>query len=411
MSATSACRGCTAERLEAVLSLGATPLANALLTREQLDEPEATYPLDLVFCPACSLLQITETVPSEVLFTDYPYFSSVSDTMLAHAEALAARMVADRGLDGGSRVLEVASNDGYLLRNYVARGVPVLGIEPAANVAAVAEEEQGVPTLRAFFDADLARELAARGKRGDVIHAHNVLAHVAAPDDLLRGIERLLKPGGVAVIEVPYVRDMIENVEFDTIYHEHHCYFSATSLQALFDRAGLAYLDVERVPIHGGSLRVFAGRRDEVGAPTAEVAALLDEERALGIDQAAYYADFALRVDALRRQVRRLLVELHDQGKRIGAYGASAKGSTLLNYFGIGRDRLEFVADRSPVKQGRYTPGTHLEIVPPERLLEAMPDYVLLLTWNFRDEILAQQEAYRAQGGKFIVPIPELEVV
>jgi SAM-dependent methyltransferase len=405
------CRSCGEAGLEPVLSLGRTPLANALLTREQLEEPEPTYPLDLVLCPACGLVQITETVPPEELFADYPYFSSFSDTMVAHARELAERLVAERGLGPASRVVEVASNDGYLLQWYRAAGVGVLGIEPAANVARVAREERGIETREVFFGRDAARTLVDEGVRADVVHAHNVLAHVPDLNGVVAGMALLLAPGGLAVVEVPYVRDMIEKVEFDTIYHEHLCYFSLTALDALARRGGLRVLDVERVPIHGGSLRLMLGRAEDDAPAAPAVAALRAEERELGLHTAAPYRAFAARVEAVRRELPALLHELADAGGRLAAYGASAKGSTLLNACGIGSDLLAFAADRSTVKQGRYTPGTHLEIVPPERLLESMPDYVLLLTWNFRDEILAQQAEYRRRGGRFVVPIPRPEVV
>ena len=406
------CRSCQQGGLVTVLSLGRTPLANALLSREQLDQPEATYPLDLVYCPGCALVQITETVSPETLFREYLYFSSFSDTMLRHARTLASRLTAERELDAGSLVVEIASNDGYLLQNYRDRGVPILGIEPAVNIARVAEE-RGIPTLSEFFGETLARQLRASGRRADVIHAHNVLAHVPDLNGFAAGIALLLKDDGIAVVEVPYVRDLIDHVEFDTIYHEHLCYFSLTSLRALFGRHRLAIAEVERVPIHGGSLRVTVARDDCARAGlvrSASVTEILGEETQWGVEEFARYAHFGETVQDLCRQLVALLQDLKADGKRIAAYGASAKGSTLLNYCGIGRETLDFVADRSTAKQGRYTPGSHLPIVPPERLLQALPAYVLLLTWNFAEEILAQQHQYRALGGRFIIPIPDLRV-
>jgi SAM-dependent methyltransferase len=408
------CRACGGAGLAPILDMGGTPLANRLLRADQLDAPEPTYPLRLVFCPACALVQITETVPPEVLFSDYLYFSSFSQTMLDHAVALVETMVERAALDDSSLVVELASNDGYLLQYYKRRGVPVLGVEPAANVAAVAERERGIPTAVEFFDEGVARRLGQSRGQADVIHGHNVLAHVADLNGFVAGIGALLKPGGVAVIEAPYVRDMVENIEFDTIYHEHLCYFSLTSLCHLFEQHGMTVADVERVAIHGGSLRIFVRRLDGASPASLQsraVEAMLEEERSLGMTGVAYYRDFGERVARLRGELTALLTRLKAEGQSIAAYGASAKGSTLLNYFGIGQATLDFVVDRSTHKQGLYTPGTHLPILAPEALFERMPDAVLLLTWNFRDEILAQQAEYRERGGRFIVPIPRVEMV
>ena len=405
------CRSCGHEPLEPILDLGLQPLANALPTADRLDEPEPKYPLDLALCTRCALVQITETVPPEILFREYLYFSSFSETMLAHAGALTARLVRERGLGPESLAAEVASNDGYLLQFYKQAGVPVLGIEPARNVARWAEENRGIPTVCEFFGEALARDLAARGKQADVVHAHNVMAHVADLNGFVAGLKAMLKGGGVVLVEAPYLGDMIENTEFDTIYHEHLCYFSATAVDALFRRHGLLLLDVERVPIHGGTLRTFAGHDGGPAKPSGAVRALLDGERAWGVGRVESYRPFARRVESLKTSLRSLLADLKGRGKRVAAYGASAKGSTLLNYFGIGRETLDFVADRSTVKQGRFTPGTRLPIRPAEAIIEENPDYVLLLTWNFKDEILRQQQPYRDGGGKFIVPVPELAVV
>lgn len=408
MTTIRACRACDGERLALVLSLGETPLANSLVETARRGEPEPRYPLDLVLCESCALLQITETVPPEVMFRDYRYFSSFSDTMLKHAKAIADRLVKERGLGPSSLAAEIASNDGYLLKNYVASGVPVLGIEPARNVAAVAEEN-GVRTVAEFFGEELGAQLAARGERADVLHANNVMAHVPDIRGVLAGAEAFLKNDGVMVLETPYVKPMLDHCEFDTIYHEHLFYWSITALRAVAQRVGLDVVDVEHIAIHGGSVRVFLQRKG-TKEPSAAVTSLLAEEQAWGVTRPEAYRAFATRVGRLREELVAFLRRAKAEGKSVAAYGAAAKGSTLLNHFGIGSDVIDFVADRSTYKQGRLMPGVGIPIVPPEQLLERRPDYCLLLTWNFAEEILAQQSAYRAAGGKFIVPVPEVSV-
>jgi len=403
------CRVCGKDGLAPVLDLGATPLADALLSDADLVRgDEATHPLEVAFCPSCALVQILETVPPEEVFArDYPYFSSFSDALLAHSRDNALELIEARGLDERSLVVELASNDGYLLRNFVEKGVPALGIDPAEGPAKAATAI-GVPTMNAFFTADLAQQLVDEDKRADVVIANNVLAHVADTNGFVQGIAKILKDDGVAVIEAPYLGDLIEHCEFDTIYHEHLCYFSATALDNLFRRNGLFLNDVRRLPIHGGSMRSYVSKCD---APTEAARSLLAEEKETGMTQARFYADFARRVETLRDDLLALLRDIKAEGGRIAAYAASAKGATLLNYCGVGNNMIDFVVDRNVHKQGKYMPGAHLPIRAPEALLEEAPDYALLLAWNFADEILEQQQAFRDGGGKFIIPVPEVRVV
>jgi SAM-dependent methyltransferase len=403
------CRICGFRDLVPVLSLGKLPLANALLKAEQLGEPEPRFPLDLVLCPDCSLLQITETVTRELLFRHYPYFSSFSDTMLRHAQALAKNLTESLNLGSKSLVIEVASNDGYLLQYFKQMDIPVLGIEPATNIAPAAEAK-GIPTLNEFFDAQLARKLVGSGTRADVIIGNNVLAHVACLHEFIEGIRLLLKPNGMAVFEVAYAMDTVDHCEFDQIYHEHLCYYSLTALSSLFALHGLRVVDAEVFSIHGGSLRVSV-RSKESAQPSARMLALLEKERSWLIKDLAPYAHFAGQIEVKREALLSLLRELKAAGKRIAGYGAAAKGAIMLNAFGIGRELLDYVVDRSIYKQGLYMPGCHLPVYAPERLLEDRPDYVLLLAWNFKAEILEQQMAYRQAGGRFIIPTPDIKVV
>ncbi len=402
------CRSCGHEGLVPVLDLGQQPLANSLRTEAQLADEEPRYPLDVAACARCSLLQLTESVQPELMFSDYPYFSSVSPALVAHSKEIATRIVAERDLGPDSLAMEIASNDGYLLQHYRDAGVPVLGVDPAQNIAVVAEE-RGIPTVAEFFGVEVAERLKGEGRRPDVIHANNVMAHVPDLNGVVAGVATLIGDHGRFVTESPYLKDLLDNVEFDTIYHEHLCYYSLTAHDRLYARHGLVIEDVEHVAIHGGTLRLTIGSA-AVTERGARVKALLEEEQGWGVDDPATYERFGDRVRALGEELTALLDRLKGEGATLAAYGASAKGSTLLNTFGIGADRLDFIADASPHKQNLFAAGTGLPIVAPSALMERKPDYTLLLSWNFADEILAQQQAYRDQGGRFIVPVPSPEI-
>jgi SAM-dependent methyltransferase len=403
-----ACRSCGHAPIRQFLSLGETPLADALLREEGLGAPEARFPLEVAFCPECALVQILEEVPPQQLFVDnYLYFSSFSDELLRHTKENADRLIAERGLDESSLVIEVGSNDGYMLRNFAERGIPVLGIDPAPDQAKAAEEA-GVPTLAEFFDADLARRLVAEGKKADVFIANNVMAHTPTLNSFVEGISILLADDGVTSIENPSVRDLIEHGEFDTIYHEHFCYFSCTAIDNLMRRHGLSLNAVDHFPLHGGSLRWTCGQSERVEDSARQH---LAAEREAGMTEFGFYAEFGQRVEQIKSELLELLRGLRADGKRIAAYGAAAKGSTLVNYVGIDGELIDFVVDRNTHKQGLYMPGVHLPIRDPGALLEEDVDYLLLLAWNFRDEIVAQQDAFRERGGRFIVPVPRPEVI
>jgi SAM-dependent methyltransferase len=398
------CRSCGSADLRSVLSLGSTPIANALVDPEHAPATDPTYPLEIVFCGQCALVQLGYALPADHLFDDaYPYFSSCSDAVTRHAAAHVEQLIIDRQLGSHSLAVEVASNDGYLLRNFLPAGVRALGIDPAPGPAAAAVAI-GVPTVVDFFGVAAAEAIRADHGPADVIVANNVMAHVPDLNDFVGGFAALLADDGVLTVENPYVRDMVDNVEFDTIYHEHYCYFSCSSVDALMSRHGLHLNDVEYFPdLHGGTLRWHMGHRP---ARTDRCAALLDAEATAGMREFPYYAGFAERVGACQDGLRALLDELRDGGRTVAGYGAAAKGATLLNSTGIGTDLVTYVVDRNVHKQGKLMPGCRLPIRPVEVLAEERPDDLLLLAWNFAAEIVDQQREYAAAGGRFYVPVP-----
>jgi len=398
------CRSCASGDLAPVLDLGLQPLANAYREPDDVST-QARYPLALLRCRACSLVQLTGTIPPKLMFDTYHYFSSYSSTMVDSMRVLAKRLTAERGLTADDLVVEIASNDGYLLKHYLELGIPVLGVEPAKNVAAVARES-GVPTLSEYFTRALGSELASSGRSASVIHANNVMAHVPEINDFVAGISAALRPDGVAVVETPYLVRFVDDREFDTTYHEHVFYYSLTAVSSLVRRHGLTVADVEEIPLHGGSLRLFI---QHAGVPSTErVQQLLRSEQERGVTTDEYYSDFANRVEELKTEVTDLILKLRAGGASIAAYGAAAKGTVLLNHFGLDRDVIDFVVDRSEHKQGLLMPGVGIPILAAEELERRRPDYTLLLAWNFADEILEQQHAYRTAGGTFIIPVPAI---
>ena len=398
------CRACFGTRLEIFLDLGAQPLANALLEERELDDPEPRFPLQLAFCHDCDLVQVTETIPPDVLFgRNYPYYSSFSPALLEHSREHVARILQERPLGSGSLVVEVASNDGYLLQSFVAAGIPVLGIDPAAGPVASARK-RGVPTVQAFFGAEGARARAAPGPPPHLIIDKNEAPPVDTINDFIDGFEILLDDDGIARLEVAYLRDMIEKTEFDTVYHEHLFYWSILAMERLVSRHGLCLNDAERLPIHGGSIRLTLSKRR---GRSKRLEALLAEEADLGMGDIAYYRSFTARVEEMRARLRDSIGQLRAGGSRLAAYGAAAKGATLLNYMKFEPGVIEYVVDRNPAKVGKYLPGVKLPIRAVETLTRDRPDYVLVLAWNFAKEIIRQNQDYASLGGKFILPVQE----
>lgn len=409
MAEKSGCRFCGG-KLQMVVDLGLSPPCESFVPPERLDAPETFYPLVVEVCEDCFLVQLEEQVKATDIFPEYAYFSSYSDAWLEHASRYVEAITARLDLGPESFVVELASNDGYLLQHFVARGIPCLGIDPAANVAKAAEA-RGVPTLVAFFDRALGERLAREGRQADLVVGNNVLAQVPDLHSFVSGIARLLKPGGVATLEFPHLLELVEKNQFDTIYHEHYSYFSLLSAERIFAAHGLRVFDVETLWTHGGSLRLFVCRDENDALTTREsVGALLARERDRGLHRLETYRRFGERVAETKRKLLSFLITAKNEGRRVAAYGAPGKGNTLLNYCGIRTDFIDYAVDRNPYKHGRFTPGTRIPIFPPEKIAETRPDYVLVLPWNLEEEIRSQLAYIRDWGGKFVVPIPEARV-
>lgn len=409
-SAVPHCRFCDAPLQQTLVDLGMSPLCESYLSETQLNQREAFYPLHVRVCGTCFLAQLESYVSPEEIFSDYAYFSSYSDSWLAHAKKYADQMADRFRLNEGSLVVELASNDGYLLQYFVEKKIPVLGIEPAANIAPFAEQK-GVPTLVKFFGVNTANELVAQGRRADLVLGNNVLAQVPDLNDFVGGMKILLKDRGVVTIEFPHLMRLMEENQFDTIYHEHFCYFSFISAEKIFAAHGLTLFDVEELKSHGGSLRIYGRHAGDTSKPVAaRVNELRARELAAGFDKLSTYRSFAEQVKETKRKLLEFLIGAKRAGKKVVGYGAPGKGNTLLNYCGIREDFLDYTVDRSPHKQGKFLPGTHIPIHAPERIKETRPDYVLILPWNLKDEIMKQHAYIREWGGQFVTPIPGAQV-
>lgn len=405
------CRFCNAPLVQTFVDLGLAPPCQTHIESHQLNQREVFYPLHAYVCGRCFLVQLQEYVSPEDIFSEYAYFSSYADSWLKHVKAYTDLMVEQFGISPKSQVVEIASNDGYLLQYFVEKGVPVFGIEPAANVAKVAMQK-GIPTVVKFFGRATARELAAAGKRADLLLGNNVLAHVPDLNDFVGGMKILLEPSGIITMEFPHLMKLMQDNQFDTIYHEHFSYFSFLTVERVFAAHGLTLFDVEELPTHGGSLRIY-GRHQEDGskALSERVRELREREIAAGFSSTECYRQFGEQVKKTKRDLLECLIEIKKSGKTIAGYGAPGKGNTLLNYCGIRTDFLEYTVDRNPYKQGKYTPGTHIPIHPPSRIGETKPDYLLILPWNLKEEIIEQNSYIRDWGGRFIIPIPEVCIV
>ena len=411
MSTALNCRFCHHELIQTFVDLGSTPLANSYLRQERDIATEKSYPLHARVCGNCFLVQVEDVVPAEDIFSDYAYFSSFSSSWVEHARTYADKLTQKLGLDGNSLVVEIASNDGYLLKHFVGKDIPVLGIEPAANVAKVAEAA-GVKTDVAFFGVETARRLAKDGRQANLMAANNVMAHVPDINDFIAGVPILLGEAGVFTIEFPHLLNLIEKVQFDTIYHEHYSYLSLLTVEKILGAHGLKVFDVEELPTHGGSLRIYACHKECMDyPPTAGLEAVRKKEHAAGLGTLDAYRDFTPRVERVRASLLAFLNKAKNEGKKVAAYGAAAKGNTLLNYCKIGADLIDYVVDRNPEKQGTLLPGSHIPVFGPDKIRAEKPDYVLILPWNLADEIATEMADVADWGGQFVIPIPELTVL